>query len=216
MKKYVAEFTGTFILVFFGTGAIIVNNITDGSIGLVGIAFTFGLVVSAVIFTFGQISGAHINPAVTLGLVLANRFRMQEFFPYIISQLGGAFLASAALNNLFPESGRSAITQPSGSASQSVLLEVILTFILMFVILRVMIKQNEFLSGIAVGAVIVFEILFAGNISGASMNPARSIAPAIVSGNYNHLWIYIAGPITGAAGAVLLFIFLQDKKLRKD
>jgi MIP family channel proteins len=213
MKKLVAECIGTFVLVFAGTGAIAINDVSGGGVTHVGIALTFGLVVLAMIYAVGDVSGAHLNPAVTIGFWLSGRFRAPEVLPYIASQCLGAFAASGVLRFLFATHPTLGSTLPAGSAVQSLVLEGILTFILMFVILNVSTgaKEKGITAGIAVGAVIAFEAMFAGKICGASMNPARSLAPAIVSGNLQYLWIYIAGPVLGAAAAVAGCICVNDK-----
>ena len=205
MKKCGAEFIGTFALVFAGTGAIVINETSDGAITHVGIALTFGLIVLAMIYTIGDISGAHINPAVSLGFFAARRFPLRKVVPYFLSQCAGAFAGSAILRFLFPQNATLGATQPAGSATQSFFLEVILTAILMFVILSVSTGAAEkgITAGIAIGAVIALEAMFAGPISGASMNPARSLAPAVVSQHLSSLWIYLVAPAIGALLAVV-------------
>jgi aquaporin NIP len=204
MKKYVAEMAGTFALVFAGTGAIVIDETTGGAVSHVGVALTFGLMVLAMIYTVGDISGAHLNPAVTVGFWAARRLPFREVPPYIISQCAGAFLASVTLRILFPANQLLGATLPAGSEFQSFALEFILTALLMFVILNVSTGAEEkgVTAGIAIGAVIGLEALFAGPICGASMNPARSLAPAVVSGHWQHLWIYLAAPVLGACCAV--------------
>jgi aquaporin Z len=205
MKKYGAEFIGTFALVFAGTGAIIINDVSGGAVTHVGVALTFGLVVLAMIYAVGDVSGAHLNPAVTLGFFAARRLHRKMVLPYIISQLIGALVASALLRGLFPRHPTLGVTTPAGAASQSLILEIILTTLLMFVILNVSTgpKERGTTAGIAVGAVIALEALFAGPICGASMNPARSFAPALVSQHFADLWIYLVAPTTGALLAVI-------------
>jgi MIP family channel proteins len=212
MKKLVAEFIGTFALVFAGTGAIVINDVSGGGITHVGIALTFGLVVLAMIYAIGDISGAHINPAVSVGFWVAGRFPGRQLAPYMSAQLIGAFAASALLKVLFPDHRTLGTTLPAGTAMQSFILETVLTFLLMFVILNVSTgaKEKGITAGIAVGAVIGLEAMFAGKICGASMNPARSIAPAVVSGHLEFLWLYIAGPCLGATVAVLACRSCQD------
>jgi len=204
MKKLISEFIGTFCLVFAGTGAIIVNDVSGGTVSHVGIALTFGLVVLAMIYTLGDVSGAHLNPAVTLGFYVARRFESRLVAPYILSQCMGALCASIILRVLFPQHPSLGSTLPIGSVAQSFILELILTWILMFVILSVSTGAQEkgITAGIAVGAVIGLEALFAGPISGASMNPARSLAPALVSLHLADLWIYLVAPVLGALLAV--------------
>jgi len=203
-KRLFSEFLGTFGLVFAGTGAIIIDQVSGGAITHVGVALTFGLIVLAMIYAFGEISGAHLNPAVTLGFFAAQRLKGRDVPPYITAQLAGAFAASATLRLLFPTHPNLGATLPAGSDVQSLILETILTFFLMLVILSVSTgaKEKGITAGIVVGSVIGLEAMFAGPICGASMNPARSIAPALVSGHLEHLWIYIAGPILGAFLAV--------------
>ena len=205
-KNYIAELTGTFILVFCGTGAATVDEITNGAVSHVGIAVTFGLVVMSVIYAFGEQSGAHLNPAVTIAFYVNKNFPLKEVLPYIISQVIGALLASLLLFSLFPTSVFLGSTLPAGSDMQSFILEIILTFFLMLVILRVAIgsKEQGLFAGIAIGSVVLLEAMFAGPICGASMNPARSLAPAIVSGHIEHLWIYLSAPVIGALLAVIL------------
>jgi aquaporin NIP len=205
MKKWCAELIGTFALVFAGTGAIVINGASGGAITHVGVAFTFGLVVLAMIYTVGDISGAHLNPAVSIGFWMARRMPGREVLPYIASQVIGAITASGLMRLLFPESQLLGATLPKGPESQSFVLETVLTFLLMLCILNVSTgaKEKGITAGIAVGAVIALEAMFAGPISGASMNPARSLAPAVVSGHLEHLWIYVVAPPVGAWLAML-------------
>lgn len=205
MKRLGAEFIGTFALVFAGTGAIVINDASGGAVTHVGIALTFGLIVLAMIYAVGDISGAHLNPAVTLGFFAARRLRGRIVAPYMISQVLGALAASALLRGLFLQHPTLGATTPAGPQFQSFVLETVLTALLMFVILSVSTgaKERGITAGIAIGAVISLEALFAGPICGASMNPARSIAPAIVSQNLSSLWIYLVGPSIGALVAVV-------------
>ena len=204
MRRYLSEFLGTFILVFAGTGAIVINASSNGAITHAGIALTFGLVVMAMVYTFGDVSGAHLNPAVTTAFAAAGRFPWAGVPAYVLAQLAGAFAASGLLRTLFPGDAKLGATLPAGSAVQSFVLEIVLTFILMLVILSVSTggKEKGITAGIAVGAVIALEAMFAGPICGASMNPARSLAPAVVSGNLQHLWVYLVGTTLGALLAV--------------
>ncbi|HMC64615.1 MAG TPA: MIP family channel protein [Gemmataceae bacterium] len=206
MKPLAAECFGTFALVFAGTAAITINDVTSGSVSHVGVALTFGLIVLAMIYAVGEVSGAHLNPAVTLGFLLARRFPARRVLPYVLSQCTGAVSASVVLRLLFPDHATLGSTQPAGPAWQSFVLEALLTLLLMFVILSVATgsKEKGVMAGVAVGAVIALEALFAGPISGASMNPARSLAPALVSGEVRNLWLYLAAPLLGAAAAVAM------------
>ena len=212
MRKLSAEFLGTFALVFAGTAAIIINETSGGAITHVGIALTFGLIVLAMIYTLGDVSGAHLNPAVTIGFYAARRFPGSEVWRYILAQISGALLASLTLKFLFPANQNLGATHPAGSALQSFVLEFILTFLLMFVILNVSTgaKEKGVTAGIAIGAVIGLEAMFAGPICGASMNPARSLAPAFASGHFNDLWIYLLAPVLGALAAVIGCICIRE------
>jgi aquaporin NIP len=204
VNKLAAEFFGTFTLVFAGTGAIVINDVTGGAVTHVGIALTFGLVVLAMIYTVGDVSGAHLNPAVTLGFFVAGRCKLATVLSYIASQLLGATGASLLLRILFPQNATLGITLPAGSVLQSFVLEAVLTFILMWVILSVSTgaKEKGITAGVAIGSVIGLEAMFAGPISGASMNPARSFGPALVSMHFENLWIYLVAPVLGALLAV--------------
>lgn len=213
MKKYFAEILGTFGLVFCGTGAIIINQESAGVITHPGIAFTFGLIVMVMIYALGPISGAHLNPAVTIAFTVAKRFPLKEVFPYVLSQAVGAFAASGTLRILFADNEYLGTTMPAGTEMQSFVLEVILTFFLMLVIINVATgsKEQGMFAGLAIGSTVLLEAMFAGPICGASMNPIRSISPAIVSGHVEHLWIYIAAPILGAALAILVWRFIKTE-----
>jgi len=203
-RKLAAEFVGTFALVFAGTGAVVVNDVSGGAVTHAGVAATFGLVVLAMIYAVGETSGAHFNPAVTLGFFLAGRLPGRCVLLYAAVQTLGAFAASGLLRALFGTTASLGATLPRGPAVQSFVLEVVLTALLMFVILCVATGSREqgLMAGIAIGATVGLEAMFAGPISGASMNPARSLAPAVVSGNVTALWVYLVAPAVGAAVAV--------------
>jgi len=194
-----AEVIGTFALVFAGTTAIVAN--ADGAVSHVGVALTFGLVVFALIAALGDVSGAHLNPAVTLGFWFARRFPAARVVPYILAQCVGALLASLSVRLLFPDAPTLGETVPAGPVWQSWVLEALLTAFLFFVILSVTTGAAEkgITAGLAIGAVIALEALFAGPVSGASMNPARSLGPAVVSGRLDVLWLYLTAPVAGAA-----------------
>jgi aquaporin NIP len=210
-KRLTGEFLGTFGLVFCGTGAIVINQESGGTITHLGIAITFGLIVMAMILSFGHISGAHINPAVTIALCVSRRFKWQHIMPYIFAQLGGALLASCILHYLFPVNELLGATMPRGSDMQSFVLEGILTFLLMIVILTSTQKKDHSLIGpaLAIGGTVGLEALFAGPICGASMNPARSLSPAVVGGHYQSLWVYILGPLSGSLAGSFAFSILN-------
>lgn len=206
MRTLAAEAFGTFCLVFAGTGAVVVNDLHGGVVTHVGVAFTFGLVVLAMIYALGDVSGCHLNPAVTLGFCAARRFRWNRAVPYMLAQVAGAILASLALRAMFPAHPSLGATLPAGTGVQSWVMEFVLTLMLMVVILSVSTgaKEKGVLAGVAVGAVIALEAMFAGPVSGASMNPARSLAPAVVAGRLDHLWVYLTAPVAGALVGVLV------------
>ena len=217
-KRYIAEAIGTFGLVFCGTGAIIINEFTGGTVTHVGIAVTFGLIVMGMIYAFGDISGAHLNPAVTIAFAYAKKFPWREVPAYCISQIAGAFLASGILLFLFPENELLGTTLPQIDVMKVFVLEIILTFFLMLVIINVSTGSKEIgvIAGIAIGGIVLLEAMFAGPITGASMNPARSISPAVVSGHLEHLWLYITAPIIGALLAVLSCKLVKDDQCCDD
>jgi len=206
-KRLLAECFGTFAMVFAGTGAIVVNQISGGVVTHVGVSLVFGLVVFAMIEVIGDVSGAHINPAVTLAFAVAGRFKWRDVLSYWIAQIGGALLASSLLRWLYPESETLGATLPAGLASHAFVIEVLLGLMLMYAILAVSTGARERGSSAAatIGAVVALEALFAGPATGASMNPARSLAPALVSGHLEHLWLYLVAPPLGMLLAVLLF-----------
>lgn len=210
-RMLAGEFIGTFCLVFAGAGAVVVNQVVPGSVGNLGISLVFGLVVTAIAYGLGEVSGAHINPAVTLGLWAAGQFRARLVFGYIIAQCLGAVVAAFALQLMFGTGTTLGATIPHGSQLQSCILEVFLTAFLMYVILAIstLSKEQQALGGIVVGGVIALEALFGGPISGASMNPARSLGPAVVSGNLKDLLVYVVGPIVGAMLAVFIHWILS-------
>ncbi|MCF7568107.1 aquaporin [Sabulilitoribacter arenilitoris] len=206
MKKYISETIGTFSMVFCGCGAMTINEITNGSISHVGVAITWGLIVMAMIYAFGEISGAHFNPAVTIGFAFAKKFAWNQVPKYILAQGIGAFFAIFILWFLFPESQFLGETTPAENfpAYKAAILEFLLTFFLMVVIINVSTGSKEIgtMAAIAVGGVILLEAMFAGPLTKASMNPIRSIAPAIFTGNFQYLWLYITAPVLGAIVAV--------------
>jgi aquaporin NIP len=214
IKRLTGEFLGTFSLVFCGTGAIIIDQETGGTITHAGIALTFGMIVLAMILAFGHVSGAHINPAVSIGLWMARRFQGRHVIPFIMVQIAGGCTASLILRGLFPKNKYLGSTLPAGNDSQSFILESILTCILMLVILTSADKKDHSLIGpaLAIGSTVGLEAMFAGPICGASMNPARSIGPAIASGHFQALWVYIAAPVLGALAAVPLFSIVRHRE----
>ena len=211
VRKMAAEAFGTFALVFAGTGANVINETSGGAITHAGVAMTFGLIVLTMIYALGDVSGCHLNPAVTLGFYAARRFSGRMVGPYLVSQCAGAILASITLRLMFPASGTLGVTNPAGGAAQSFVMEFLLTLILMFVILSVSAgsKEKGLLAGVAIGSVIALEAMFAGPVSGASMNPARSLAPALVSMRLENLWVYLLAPIMGACAGVVVCRCIQ-------
>lgn len=211
MKKYTAEFIGTFALMFCGTGAMTINEVMNGVVTHIGVAITFGLIVMAMIYTLGEVSGAHLNPAVTIAFAVNKNFAWKEVVPYIISQAAGAFAASFILKILFPASIFLGASLPSGTAIQSFIFEIILSFFLMLVILQVATgsKEQGMFAGLAVGSVVLLEAMFAGPVCGASMNPIRSLAPAVVSRHLEHLWVYLTAPFLGALMAVIIYQIIK-------
>ncbi|GJT59774.1 aquaporin NIP1-1-like protein [Tanacetum coccineum] len=204
-QKLVAEFLGTYFMIFAGCGVVVVDSKRDHVIGHIGIAIVWGLVVMVMIYSVGHISGAHFNPAVTIAFASSKRFPFKNVPAYIITQILASILASGTLRLIF--NGRNnnlGVTVPTGSDLQSLVLEFIITFYLMFVISSVATDDRAIgdAAGLAIGSTILLNAMFAGPISGASMNPARTLGPAIVSNQYRGLWVYILGPIVGAiAGA---------------
>ena len=213
MKNYISEFIGTFAMIFCGTGAMTINEITGGDVTHVGIGITWGLIVMAMIYAFGEISGAHFNPAVSIAFAYAKKFSWKEVPKYIFFQVAGAFAASLVLMWLFPKSELLGATIPTVDVWSAFVLELILTFFLMVVIINVSTGSKEvgMMAGIAIGSVVLLEALFAGPITNASMNPARSLAPNIVSGNIKGLWLYILAPIIGALLAVVSCKFVKHE-----
>lgn len=218
MKKYIAELIGTFTLVFCGCGAIVTNEFSQGTVTHSGIALTFGLVVMSLIYAFGEISGAHFNPAVTIAFTYAKKFPLKEAPKYLLAQCLGAIIAAILLLVLFPENELLGTTLPKIDIWRVFLFEVILTFFLMLVIINVSTgsKETGIMAGIAIGGVVWFEAQFAGPITGASMNPARSLGPALISGHLEHLWLYILAPIVGAILAVLSCRLVKDDQCCKE
>jgi aquaporin Z len=213
-RKYLSETIGTFALVFCGTGAIVINQESHGAITHLGIALTFGMIVAAMIFALGDVSGAHLNPVVTLSFALAKRFSPKEIMPYLVAQAAGAFGASLLLKSLFMKNELLGATMPAGSDMQSFILEIVLTFLLVLVIFNVSTgaKEKGITAAIAIGATVGLEALFAGPICGASMNPVRSLSPALVSGHTEHLWVYLTAPFIGGIAGTLTHHLLYENK----
>ena len=200
LKRYLSEFIGTFFLVFFGCGSVVVNDVTGGSVSHVGICICWGFVVFILIYSLGRVSGTHINPAVTIAFMSVGQLKPKDAVGYVISQTGGAILAALVLKVIFPEHDGLGGTFPQNSDLQSFVLEFIMTYFLMFVIFNMSDPNNKHSdwSGFVIGMVILLEAMFGGPISGASMNPARSLGPALISMNFKSLWVYLVAPVAGA------------------
>lgn len=210
-KTFVSEFLGTYALVFFGAGSIVVNDVSLGAVTHLGICLIFGFIVTVVVYALGGLSGAHINPAVTLGFYAAGLFDRDAIWHYILAQCLGAISAAFSLKLLFIGHATYGATLPTGSMSQSFVLEVIMTYFLMLIIL--FISQDEAtksFTGLAVGLMVALEATFGGPISGCSMNPARSLGPALASGVWDAFWIYILAPVLGAVLASLTWRLLKQ------
>ncbi len=196
---YLAECLGTFALVLAGCGAIVVDQAYAGTLGHLGVSLVFGLIVMAMIYSVGNISGAHINPAVTIAFVYARRLKKELMIPYIASQLIGATVAALLLRLLFPENGTFGMTVPTITLTATFLVEVVISFLLMFVILNVSTghKEEGVMAGVAIGGFVAIAALVAGPLTGASMNPARSFGPALVAVKLDFIWIYLLAPVIG-------------------
>ena len=218
VKRIAAELLGTYGMVFAGTGAIMIDSLSGGKVTHLGIGITFGLIVAVMIFTFGSISGAHINPAVTLAFTLTRRLRWTVALCYIPAQLAGGTLASLTLYYLLGPTASMGATLPAGSVEQSLFLEIILTFILMAIIMSLSVepKVARPVAALAIGGTVGLEAVFAGPISGASMNPARSLAPALVGWEWHGHWAYWVGPIVGAALGAITVCWLKGASIARN
>lgn len=210
-RKVAAEMVGTFALVFAGCGAIMVSAKTGGAVTHLGVALTFGLVVAVMIYATGHISGAHFNPAVTIAFAVTGRFPWREVPAYLMGQFTSALLASLLLRSLLGPLASIGATSPAVTAIQAVVFEGVLTFFLMFVIMSVATDSRAVgnLAGWTIGGTVALEAIFAGPMTGASMNPARSLGPALVAGELGALWIYFVGPIAGAVLGALAYRFIR-------
>ena len=203
-NRYFAEGIGTFAMVFAGCGAIIVNDLYGGALGHIGICIVFGLIVMAMIYSLGNISGAHINPAVTIAFAVAGRLDYRSVAPYVVCQVAGAILAALLLRWLFVEHGTLGATLRATGIAQAFAFEVIISFVLMLVILNVSTghKEKGIMAGVAVGGAVAIGALIAGPVTGGSMNPARSLGPGLVSGELQTFWLYLTAPVVGTLLAV--------------
>jgi aquaporin NIP len=211
-RSLCAEAIGTFALVFAGAGAIVVDAKTH-ALGHVGVAIVFGLVIMAMIYAVGHVSGAHFNPSVSFAFALTRHFPWRRAGAYGLAQVAGAVAAAALLRASLGDRAHVGATLPSGSQAQAFLWELILTFFLMFVIMSVATDTRAVgeAAAIAIGGTVGLDAMFGGPITGASMNPARSIGPALVSGDLHALWLYIAAPLAGAALGALAYQFVRGE-----
>ena len=206
-KQWIAEFIGTFSMVFCGTAAMSVNEVTQGGIGHPGVAITWGLIVMAMIYAFGDISGAHFNPAVTIGFAFAKKFPWKRVPSYVLIQIVAAIADSYLVSYLFPASETLGATIPTVDYTRAFVLEFLLTFFLMVTIINVSTGSKEIgpIAGIAIGGVVLLEAMFAGPLTNASMNPARSLGPALVGNHWEPMWLYLTAPFAGMLLAVIAF-----------
>jgi len=214
IRASLAEFVATFVLVFAGCGAVVFDSVSHGQITHVGVSVTFGLVIAAMIYATGYISGAHINPAVSLAFALTRHFPVSRVPLYWLAQFLGGIAAAGLLRALFGNAAHLGTTLPSGSDAQSLVMETVLTFFLMFVIMAVATDDRAVgqAAALAIGGTVLLDAMFGGPISGASMNPARSLAPAVVSGTLGHLWVYIVGPVAGALLGAFVYKLARGEK----
>jgi aquaporin NIP len=215
---YVAEGLGTFGLVFAGCGAIMIDTLSHGAVTHVGVSLVFGLVITVMIYAFGHLSGAHFNPAVTLAFVVARHFPVRRLLGYWTAQLLGALFAAGCLRLLLGDAASLGTTLPAGNggAWQAFCLETLLTFFLMIVIMAMATDTRAVgqAAALAIGATVALEALFAGPICGASMNPARSLGPALVSGVWTTQWIYLVAPMLGAIAGAVVYRWLREASLQ--
>jgi aquaporin NIP len=213
-RALVAEAIGTFALVFAGCGAIMVDAKT-GALGHVGVAISFGLVIMVMIYAVGHVSGAHFNPAVTFSFALARHFPRRLIVPYWAAQLAGAVIAASVLRGSLGNVAHVGATYPSGTSGQAFLWESVLSFFLMFVIMAVATDARAVgeAAAIAIGGTVGLDAMFGGPVTGASMNPARSLGPGVVSGELHGIWIYLLAPIAGAAIAALMYAFVRGERV---
>lgn len=218
-RRYLAEAVGTFCLVFAGTGALIVDSVTQ-KLGLIGISIVFGAVVGVMVYSLANISGAHINPAITIGFASVDQFPKKEVIPYVLSQLAGATIASLSCLYIFGDLGRKSylgatLVNPLFGWQAAFAIEVIMTFFLVFVVIATTSHESVpfEVCGLAIGGTVSLDVLLGGPISGASMNPARTFGPSLVSGNFAFHWLYWAAPVLGAVAAALLHEYIKKESV---
>jgi aquaporin NIP len=206
VRAHLAEFIGTFVLVFAGCGAIAV-----GQLSMTGVALAFGIAVTVMIYALGHVSGAHFNPAVSVGFAIGRHFPWPRVATYIVAQVGGALAAALLLRISLGPAAPLGVTVPAGSALQALTFEIVLTFVLMLVVTAVATDTRAVgeAAALAIGSAVALGAVVGGPISGGSMNPARSLGPAIVSGSPDAIWVYLAGPIVGAVTAAVVYRYLR-------
>jgi len=211
----IAEMIGTFALVFFGCGAIVIDGNHNGILGIVGIAFAFGLTVLAVVYAVGHVSGAHINPAVTIALASTGKFSWRGVPLHVVAQLVGASLGALVLKYTLAHGNMLGMTLPSISLGKAFLVEAVLTAFLMFVVMGAATdpRASTQFAAVAIAAVIIVDILVGGAVTGGSMNPARSFGPALVMMRFQHLWLYCTAPVVGAL--IGAFLYLACGRIKK-
>ncbi len=211
LPRYAGEFIGTFVLVFIAAGAIVSDVVTRGALGHTGVAIATGLVVTALVYALGHLTGAHLNPAVSLAFAAGRHFPVRDLLPYGLAQFGGAALAGLAIRWLWGDVAHLGASLPALSAGRALALEVLMTFVLMFVITAVATDARAVghAAALAIGFTVLLEVMVAGPASGASMNPARSFGPALISGVWAHQWIYFVGPPAGTVAGVLTYEWLR-------
>lgn len=212
MGILIAEFVGTFALIFIGAGSIVMDHVTGGAVGLTGIALAHGLAIACMASAVGAASGGHLNPAVTIAFLTTRRISAGNAVKYIIAQCAGAIVAAVALKFVTPAESVAATTLGTPmlganiSVAQGVVMEIILTFFLMFVVYGTAVDSRApRMAALFIGLTVAFDVLAGGPITGAAMNPARSLGPALVSGHIENIWLYWVGPVIGAVLAAVIY-----------
>ena len=216
-RRAAAEGLAAFALVFAGCGAIVADAVYEGTLGTIGVALAFGLVIMVMVYAIGHLSGAHINPAVTLAFTLTRHFPAREAGAFVVAQLTGAIAGALVLLAIWPDQpAELGATVPSVGAGSAVAYELVLTAILMFVIMAVATDSRAMGAGaaVAIGGTIAMDALFGGPVTGASMNPARSLGPALVAGEWSEFWIYLIGPLAGASLGALAYQVVRGEQPR--
>ena len=211
LGKFIAEIIGTFVLVFVAAGSVMVNDISGGLVTLVGVALSTGISVMVMVYAIDNISGAHINPAVTFGFLLTRRLGWKEALVYWAAQISGAVVAAGALRLILGEVAQMGANVPSVGVGQALGMEILITFSLVFLIMAVTSNQDRLggVSGVAIGAAVALGLLVGGPISGGSMNPARSLGPALIGWIWVDHWVFWAGPLLGASVGSLGYLYLD-------